>query len=132
MPYPVSSVVGRGSTEAHKCCSFCVCLIKNTTARTRNDIIFFRYCLNKNFCLGMALHSMHMSIKTNFKTRFNRQRDRAEKGGRVAEWLARWTCDSETWSSSPALITSWICSRLSHVQILGHTCKIANWFASYQ
>ena len=71
-------------------------------------------------------------LNTNFKTRFNRQRDRAEKGGRVAECLARWTCNLEAPSSSPALITCWICSRLSHVQILGHTCKIANWVASYQ
>ena len=26
-------------------------------------LFFFRYCINKNFCLGTALHSMHMSIK---------------------------------------------------------------------
>ena len=32
-------------------------------------------------------------------------------GGSVAEWLERWTCNSEAPSSSPALTVSWICSR---------------------
>ena len=31
-------------------------------------------------------------------------------GGSVAEWLERWTCNSEAQSSSPALTASWICS----------------------
>jgi len=31
--------------------------------------------------------------------------------GSVAERLERWTCNSETSRSSPALTTSWICSR---------------------
>ena len=31
-------------------------------------------------------------------------------GGSVAEWLDRWTCNSEAQSSSPALTAIWICS----------------------
>ena len=31
--------------------------------------------------------------------------------GSVAEWLERWTCNSETSRSSPAVTASWICSR---------------------
>ena len=50
----------------------------------------------------------------------------------MVKWLGHWTCDSEAPSSSPTLTTSWICSLKSRVQILGHACKIANWFASYQ
>ena len=53
-------------------------------------------------------------------------------GGNVAERFERWTCNPEALSSSPALTASWICSRWSRVQILGHACKIANWFASGQ
>ena len=32
-------------------------------------------------------------------------------GGSVAEWLERWTCNSEVASSSRAMTDSWICSR---------------------
>ena len=55
-------------------------------------------------------------------------------GGCVAERLERWICNSEAPSSSPAPAASnfkLICSWQSLVQILGHACKIANWFASY-
>ena len=38
----------------------------------------------------------------------------------MSERLGRWTCNPEVPSSSPALNVSWICSRLSRVQILGH------------
>lgn len=31
------------------------------------------------------------------------------QGGSWAEQLERWTCNSKALSSSPALITSWIC-----------------------
>ena len=50
----------------------------------------------------------------------------------MAERLERWTCYSEAPSSNPALTASWICSRLSRVQILRPTCHetVANWFAS--
>ena len=41
----------------------------------------------------------------------------------MAESLERRTCSSEAPSSSPALTASWICSRQSRVQILGHACK---------
>ena len=41
----------------------------------------------------------------------------------MVEWLGRWTCNSEAPSSSPAVTASWICSRQSLVQILGHICK---------
>ena len=34
--------------------------------------------------------------------------------------LKRWTCNSEVLTSAPVLTSSWICSRLSRVQILGH------------
>ena len=43
--------------------------------------------------------------------------------GKVAERLERRTCNFKTPSSSPALTASWICSRQSRVQILGHACK---------
>ena len=34
-----------------------------------------------------------------------------ERKGSMVERLERWTCNSETPSSSPALTASWICSR---------------------
>ena len=33
------------------------------------------------------------------------------RGGSVTEQLECWTCNSEAPSSSPALTTSWVCSR---------------------
>ena len=55
-------------------------------------------------------------------------------GGCVAERLERWTFNwgaplVQIWPQPPAT-ASWICSWQSLVQILGHACKIANWFAS--
>ena len=41
----------------------------------------------------------------------------------MAERLEPWTFNSEAPSSSPALTASWICSRASQDQILGHTCN---------
>ena len=43
--------------------------------------------------------------------------------GSVAEWSAHGTRNPGVLGSSPALPTCWICSQLSRVQILGHTCK---------
>ena len=43
--------------------------------------------------------------------------------GSVAEWSAHGTRNPAVLGSSPALLTCWICSQLSRVQILGHTCK---------
>ena len=45
------------------------------------------------------------------------------KGGSVAEWSARRTCNPAVPGSSLALATCWICARSSQVQILGHACK---------
>ena len=39
------------------------------------------------------------------------------------EWSARRTRNLAVPGSSPALVTCWICSRSSRVQILGHACK---------
>ena len=50
----------------------------------------------------------------------------------MAERLKHCTCNPEASRSSLALTVSWICSQQSRVQIFGHTCKIANWFVSYQ
>ena len=44
-------------------------------------------------------------------------------GGIVAEWSARRTRHPVDPGSSPALAASWICSRQSRAQILGHACK---------
>ena len=41
----------------------------------------------------------------------------------MAEWSAHWTRNPVVLGSSPALATSWICSRSSRVQIPGHACK---------
>ena len=41
----------------------------------------------------------------------------------VAEWSAHQTDNLAVLGSRPTLATSWICSQLSQVQILRHTCK---------
>ena len=45
------------------------------------------------------------------------------EGDSVAEWSARRTRNPAVLGSSPALATSWICSRSYRVQILGLACK---------
>ena len=55
------------------------------------------------------------------------------RGGSVAKQLGYCTCNWQALSSSPALTAaSWICSQWCRAQILGHACKIADWFALYQ
>ena len=48
----------------------------------------------------------------------------------MAEPFKSLTCNPKALSSIPSLTASWICSRQSQVEILGHPCKIANWFTS--
>ena len=45
------------------------------------------------------------------------------EGGSVAEWSARWTRNLAASGSNPAMVTCWICSRFSRVQIRGDSCK---------
>ena len=51
------------------------------------------------------------------------QLDGIRLGGIVAEWSARRTRHPVVPGSSPALATSWICSRSSRAQLLDHACK---------
>ena len=52
------------------------------------------------------------------------------RGGSVARQLGCCTCNWGALSSSPALTAvSWICSWWCRAQIIGHACKIADWFA---
>lgn len=53
-------------------------------------------------------------------------------GCSVAEQLSAGLVISEAQSKSHTRTTSWMCSQQSRVQPLGHTCKTASWFVSYQ
>ena len=44
----------------------------------------------------------------------------------MAEWSARQTRNLKVPGWSLAAATCWICSRMSRVEILGHTCKQPN------
>lgn len=55
------------------------------------------------------------------------------RGASMAKQLGCCTCNWEALSSSPALTAvSWICFWWCRAQILGHACKIADWFALKQ
>ena len=62
---------------------------------------------------------VHSSVSTGPEKDL-RPKGEFHRGGSVAEWSARRTCNPAVQGSSPALATCWICAWSSRVQFLGH------------